>query len=473
MLTDEFKGFSTQYNETTINNLVVKGDIPEWLQGDLISNGPAQFEIGSMHFNHWIDGFAMLKKFSFQSGQVQFQNRFLRSKQYTQSRALQHLSTNEFATYASRSMIGRIKNAIQDVWCGSFYDNCNVNIVKIASHYIAMTETNHVIEFNREDLSTVAAFSFSDKIVGQLETAHPKIDTFTGEIINVVTEIGRQIKYHIYKINSKNTNRELIQTYISDQLFYMHSFSITQHYVILFKSPLSANKFKLLLGLPFNNTLFLQKNMPSYFIIIDRRDGRIHEIETSPFVCLHSANAYENNNELILDLICYDVMNPYTNLYLSNLRKDHPHLAAGALKRYIIDRQLKHCKEITLTENKHEFPTFYSRLNGKHYNFLYCNSMEGNEVKFLNSIQKINVQSGHIQLWKKDHYYPGEAIFVARDNATSEDDGVLLSIVYHAGMQCSLLAIIDAITMQDIAEVFLPFHLPFGLHGHFYKGNVG
>jgi carotenoid cleavage dioxygenase-like enzyme len=70
---------------------------------------------------------------------------------------------------------------------------------------------------------------------------------------------------------------------------------------------------------------------------------------------------------------------------------------------------------------------------------------------------------------QKDSYYPGEAIFVARDNATAEDDGVLLSIVYNANTGCSLLAIIDAITMQEIAEVYLPFHLPFGLHGNFYQ----
>ncbi len=69
------------------------------------------------------------------------------------------------------------------------------------------------------------------------------------------------------------------------------------------KQPLVLNKFKLFLGLPFNDALSLQKDSASCFIIIDRRDGKIHEIETDPFVCLHSVNAYEKGNELILDLI--------------------------------------------------------------------------------------------------------------------------------------------------------------------------
>lgn len=472
MFMNHFKGFTTQYTEKTIRNLAVKGDIPAWLSGDFISNGPAQFEIGATHFNHWIDGFAMLKKFSFTAGQVQFQNRFLRSKQYTQSHALNRLSTNEFATYANSSMLGHIKNAMQDAWRDSNYDNCNVNILKIASHYIAMTESDHFIEFNREDLTTIGAFSYADKMTGQLGTAHPKVDNVTGEIINVAIEVGPRIKYHIYKIHPHSTERKLIQTYISDRLFYMHSFSITKNYVILFKSPLTVNKFKLWLGLPFNNTIFLKGNIPSYFVIIDRRDGKIHEIETSPFVCLHSVNAYENKKELIIDLIYYNAINPYVNLYLSNLQKDHPDLVAGAIKRYVVNPYLKRCQETTLTESKHEFPSISTTVNGKNYNFLYCNSLDGLELKFLNSIQKINMETGHIQIWKKDHYYPGEATFVANNNAKSEDDGILLSIVYDAATQYSLLVIIDAITMQEMAEVSLPFYLPFGLHGSFYRNDI-
>jgi carotenoid cleavage dioxygenase len=162
-------------------------------------------------------------------------------------------------------------------------------------------------------------------------------------------------------------------------------------------------------------------------------------------------------------------MNPYQNLYLSNLQKTHPHIIAGAIQRFIINLDAKHCSSDALTEMKHEFPNIHPQLNGEYYQYLYCNSLEGQECKFLNSIQKINMATGKIQIWKKDQYYPGEPVFVASNNPASEDDGVLLSIIYNNANQCSLLAIIDAKTMQEIAEVHLNFYLPLGLHGNFYQ----
>ncbi|MCH9757247.1 MAG: carotenoid oxygenase family protein [Gammaproteobacteria bacterium] len=50
-----------------------------------------------------------------------------------------------------------------------------------------------------------------------------------------------------------------------------------------------------------------------------------------------------------------------------------------------------------------------------------------------------------------------------------EDHGVLLCIAYDTIRHCSSLIVIDARYMQQVAEIFLPFHLPMGLHGHFEK----
>ncbi|HEV2524453.1 MAG TPA: carotenoid oxygenase family protein, partial [Gammaproteobacteria bacterium] len=284
------KAYISQLHETELNNLTVTGEIPSSLSGSFISNGPAQFEVGSTHFNHWFDGFAMLKKFEFNAGKVSFQNKFLQSQQYINSHKNNKLYTNEFGTYASPSLIGRIKQAIHNLKASGLYDNCNVNITCIDNHFIALTESADTVEFNLNDLSTIGAFKFNDRLRGQTQLAHPQVDRKTGEIINVLTEFGKEIKYHIYKIAPNSTRREIIKTYISKIPFYMHSFSMTENYIVLFKSPLVMSAFKLMLGLPFNSCVSWQKNACSYFIVIDRRDGSVQEIETDAFLCLHSAN---------------------------------------------------------------------------------------------------------------------------------------------------------------------------------------
>lgn len=467
---NRLKGYQTQYNELMLDNLSISGEIPKCLSGSFISNGPAQFEIKETYFKHWFDGFAMLKKFTFKSGRISFQNRFLHSQQYIKSNATGQLHENEFATFANKTLIGRLGHCIKDLINGNTYDNSNINTTKIGEHFIAMTESNNVIEFKLHDLSTVGSFQFTDNIKSQITTAHPQLDIITGEIINIGIEIGKNNKYHIYRIPPNSTKREIIKTYISDTLFYMHSFSITKNYVILFKSPLFLNKFKLIFGFPFNDVISWEKNSSSTsFIIIDRRDGTVQEIETDLFVCLHSINAYEYSNEIILDLVCHHD-NPYSYLYLSNLVTDKPNLPKGILKRYIINLHSKNCFQSILSADTQEFPrTNYREVNGKKYTFVYTNLITNPGEKFFNSIQKLNVETGLTLRWEKENYYLGEAVFVPKNTELSECDGILLSIAYDAKNQRSSLIILDANDMCLMAEIFLPIHLPFGLHGNFYN----
>lgn len=456
-----------------LDNLHIEGEVPGWLTGSFVSNGPGQFEVGSTHFNHWFDGFAMLKKFDFKAGSVCFQNRFLHSKEYIESNKLGRLSGNEFGTYASNTTLGRIRSSIINLVKGDSHDNCVVNTTRIAENYIAMTEGNDMISFNMKDLSTTGKFSFPDKIPGHFTLAHPHVDINSGELINISIEVGRINKYHIYKVDPMSRARKIIQTYSSDSLFYNHSFSITNNYVILFKSPLVMNKYKLILGMPFNNTLSYQENLSSIFVIIDRKNGQIQEVETDPFVCLHSVNAYEYERELVLDLVCHSSGNPYDKLYLSNLCSTRPTLPAGEIRRYIINLNSKSCNQITSSTNTHEFPRInYKGHNGTDYQFVYTNFITHPEAKFFNAIQKLNIQTGDTKHWEKTNYYPGEAVFVPKTDSRLEDEGVLLSIVFDASTQSSLLVIIDALSMHLLAEIFLPLHLPFGLHGNFYKNTI-
>ncbi len=147
-------GFCSQYEEVQLDELCVEGKIPAWLSGYFISNGPGQYEVGLQHFQHWFDGFAMLKKFTFQAGTVSFQNRFLHSREYKLSHKLGRLNTNEFATYAQPTVLGGVRAALVGLLFGDTHDNCLVHTASIANEYIALTEGNNIIAFDIQDLST-------------------------------------------------------------------------------------------------------------------------------------------------------------------------------------------------------------------------------------------------------------------------------------------------------------------------------
>ena len=183
-------------------------------------------------------------------------------------------------------------------------------------------------------------------------------------------------------------------------------------------------------------------------------------------------NAYEHDNNIILDLVCQSLENPYDNLYLSNLRSNKPTLSTGEIRRYCINLHSANCESITLSANTHEFPRInYKNYNGNHYQYIYTALLTSPGELFFTQIQKLNVQTGSIQRWGKTNYYLGEAVFVPKTDSQQEDDGVLLSIAFNASTQLSSLIILDALSMHLVAEIYLPLHLPFGLHGNFYKNT--
>lgn len=78
-------GFTSLEHEVEIDRLPVRGNLPSWLAGTLVRNGPAKFEVGTQSFRHWFDGLGMLHRFAFKDGIVSYANKFLRSRDYLQS----------------------------------------------------------------------------------------------------------------------------------------------------------------------------------------------------------------------------------------------------------------------------------------------------------------------------------------------------------------------------------------------------
>jgi len=56
------------------------GNIPTWLSGSLIQNGPGKFSFGSDVFKHLFDGSAVLQKFTIANGNVHYSCKFVKTK---------------------------------------------------------------------------------------------------------------------------------------------------------------------------------------------------------------------------------------------------------------------------------------------------------------------------------------------------------------------------------------------------------
>ncbi|HYJ50818.1 MAG TPA: carotenoid oxygenase family protein, partial [Microbacterium sp.] len=134
--------------EVALDDIPVRGELPEWLTGSLIRNGPGTFQVGDRRYRHWFDGLAMLHRFTIHGGRVSYANRFLETESYRIARDEGRIAFPEFATDPCRSMFARA----MAVFDPQATDSAKVNIARVADHYLALAETPIQVEFDPETL---------------------------------------------------------------------------------------------------------------------------------------------------------------------------------------------------------------------------------------------------------------------------------------------------------------------------------
>ena len=335
MRDDYRKGFADQANEIVAPSLEVEGVIPNWLSGTLLRNGPARFRLEDKTLNHWFDGLAMLHKFDIANGKVSYANKFIDSPAF---RAAENgkMQYAEFATDPCRSLFKRIAQVFTGSKPGA---NANVSIGKIAERLVAQTESPMPVAFDEETLKTIGIVSYSDTLKGQLTTAHPHYDQHSQ--FNYLLNFGRQSTYNIYTMLDGSSERWLIGSYRTDRPSYMHSFGLTQKYVVLMEFPLVVNPLNMLLrGKPFIANYTWEPQRGTRFSLVDRDTGEVSHAHTGEaWFGFHHVNSADRDGKVDFDMIVYPDAAVVQYFYLNSLlnRPNHEVYPQNELRRFTID----------------------------------------------------------------------------------------------------------------------------------------
>ncbi len=465
-------GFQTLNDELSLESLPIEGNIPDWLSGTLIRNGPAKFEFGDRRYNTWLDGMAMLNRFSIHDGKVSFSNKYLDSKTFKKNRKTDSISVAEFATDPCRTIFQRVYS----VFFPDFTDNASVNIAKIANKFVAMTETSVPIEFDPETIESLSHLNFSGSVKGELTTAHPQYDFDRDETYNYTTDMSVISHYKVFKLSGNSNKRELIASVPALKPSYMHSFAMTENYIVLAEFPLKVCPSQLLLGFSLLDRPFIDnfKWLPeggTQFQVIDKRDGNVvAKLKAPPFYAFHHINAFERGEEIVLDIAAFDDASVISELYLDRLCGDQPDaLSFSQFRRYTLPLDGSETSFEVLSDEAIELPRInYRHFNGKPYSFAYGISfIKDSPGDWYNQLVKVNVEEKVSSVWNAENCYPGEPVFVPAPEASSEDDGVILSVVLDAKKRSSYLLVLDAKTFTEMGRAIVPLAMPFGFHGQF------
>lgn len=465
-------GFATLDREQEPIQLPLQGHFPEWLTGTLLRTGPAKFEVGTQSYRHWFDGLAMLHRFSFQGGNISYTNKFLSSQAYQEAMATGKISRTEFGTNPDYSLLE---------WLGSYFkkerltDNGSVNISQFNQQCVALTETPLSTIFDPETLQTIGRFKYDDDVKGQLTVAHPHFDFQRHELISYVTQLSRKSTYHIYRMPANSNQRQVIASIPVEEPAYMHTFAMTENYVILVEFPLFVNPLKLAISLkPFIENFEWKPERGTRFLVISKQDGKVvTTCESNAFFAFHHVNAFEQNGEIMLDVSAYPDQSIIDGLYLSELRNTTDQVnrsgeLRGELRRYRIPLSGTAVTYEVLSDAPMDLPRIhYKRCNTQPYQFVYglSNQQPHNSN---DSLVKIDVQQGTNQIWQEAGCYPGEPVFTPAPNSSAEDEGMILAIVVDTHKSNSFLLVLDAQSFTEMARAEVPHLIPFHFHGQYF-----
>lgn len=452
-------GFTSLAEEIRQPRVPVDGRVPDWLNGVLLRNGPAQFEVGERTFNHWFDGLAMLHAFAFGDGRVSYANRFLRSSAYTAWKRDGKIAYSEFGTDPCRAIF----NGVASIPIIAPVPNANVSIEALAGRFVAHTEIPIPVRFSGRTLKTLRVEDAPP--AGRLGTAHPHHDRATGERFRYEVDLAPPTGYRV--LVEKNGRERVLATIPRGRPSYLHSFALTRRYVVLFEQPFVIDPASFLSGPPraIVEHYGWDRSLGSRALVVDRHaGGLLAEIEFEPLFAFHHVNAFEAQAELHLDVCAYEDSRIIDGLALKRLRAADQALPRVRPTRVSLDVGRRTARVRRQSDVDFELPRIAEAAGRRDYRYAYGIGVS-RRARFSDQLVKLDHTREDHRVWRDEGCFPGEPVFVSHPRARREDDGVLLSVVLDAGRRASFLLVLDAQTMSERARASVPHHIPFGFHG--------
>ena len=451
--------------------LIVQGVLPKWLNGVLVRNSSVPVYKDGLRITHHFDGVAMLHSFSFDQGNVSYTNRFLLSDAYD---SVINKDSADYSGFAStQSFWNKVRSYFVD--SSKWVMNASVNVFKYGNDYVALTEAPGPARFDLNTLETLGTFTFQDGLPKSrcFESAHPHLDFTSKETLNYLIEFGRESHYVLYRMEEGSSTRKVIGKVPVELPAYMHSFAITEHYLILTEFPFVVKPLDLLTtSKSYINNFRWIPEQGTRFLVIERSTGKlISQAFTDSFFSWHHANAFESENgdDLIIDLVAFPDISMMTGVFsqASTITSKQPW--STRLMRYHYSLNKSEITSEILLEKVMEFPRIDDRLDGKPYRYLYFTLSDGLDETFsMKELGKFDLETKLLVTWNEPGYEVREPIFVPSPESQSEDDGIVLTIM-HDMQKNSFLIVLDGRTFKEIARAKMPWHIPSSFHGQYFS----
>ena len=445
------------HEERTLALRVLEGALPEDLNGVYVRNGPnpQHHPIGRYH---WFDGDGMVHAVHFSEGAATYRNRWVRTDGFVAERD------------ADRAIYSGILEPFAANPDSREKDSASTDVVFHRDRLLALWyRAGSPYALDAVTLETLGREDFGGSLAAEM-SAHAKVDEHTGELLFFDYGINRpHMRYGVVSPEGR------VIHYVGVELpgpRLPHDMAASEHYSILMDLPLIADPAAAAAG---RHRIVFDRELPARFALIPRYGGaeEVRWFEAAPCYIYHSINAWEEGDEVILDVCRVKQPKPLP-AGASPLAKMLGYLRLDAhVHRYRFDLRRGTTSEESLDDDNCEFPSIRLDRMGRASRYSYNMHISPEKTLLFDGITKFDSHEARGEThWFGEGRWGSEAPFAARPGSSSEDDGYLISYVYDERDHSSEVHVLDAraLTERPLCRLGLPGRVPLGFHATWVDG---
>jgi len=452
-------------SENDLYDCEVEGKLPADLDGAFYRIGPDPQYPKPAKYVHDIafDGEGHISMFRIKDGHVDYRSRYVRTQRWKAQHA------------ARRSLFGMYRNPTTDDPSvkGLSRGTANTQIFFHHGKLMAMKEDSPPVLLNPHTLETTDDYhKFDGALEGETFTAHPKIDSETGELVAFGYEAKGLATNDVFVFSLDKNGKRNWSTWIKVPYAGMiHDFGVTQKHVLIYVVPLATNMDVINGGGPH---FAWDSTLPTYFGVLRRGgDGKdLRWFKGPSYFATHTMGNWDDGNKIYWDM---DGGQANQFPFFPQIHeKFDPAKAQGHIIRMSVDLSRKKVHEYAYEWMYPDVSGALSRQDDRYhtvpYRYGFINTMApgGGWVVIDHKTRTTRkfVLGPDISL--------AEACFVPRRQGAPEADGYLMGVAtYHkqGNRNALVIADIDHLDAGPVALVQLPYRIVGQIHGFWVPGT--
>jgi carotenoid cleavage dioxygenase-like enzyme len=453
------RGFFSGACEFDDVTLRCEGQLPSWLAGTHLLNGPALWDLPGGGLQHWFDGLAMLHRLHIDDTGVHYRSRFARSDSYLRSTAAGAPAYGEFGSRNPGSLLARLKGV-------KGTDNPAVVMSRHGARWVAVTETPHLTYFDPDTLETQERLDLDADLRMHLMAAHGHT-LADGSYLNLVTALGPKCEQTLVRVAPGQRQPEVLARLQMRRAGYTHAFALAEGCAVVWECALRAQPLSFRFSSKaFKDNFRWEPDGGSTIHAVPLDGGAVRSWHIPPMFAFHATQAWVDGADLWLEISIYDDARILDDLMLDRLRQGLPVRSLPRLVRYRLRDRATDAEPVSLGVGLELQQTHPCRIG--HGRARVCwGSAFGPSGEFNDRTLRVDLDSGEVSTWQRDDAVQLEPLFVPRPGSDADNDGVLLVPTLADADAVTKIGVVDARSMQCLALIHAPQVIPFGFHAAF------